>query len=49
MFWRVDLDLFSLKCNGVSISEFWGIYGFAVTSGSLYFNAEGYVPAMLES
>ena len=49
VFWWVELDLFSLKCNGVSISEFWGIYGFAVTSGSLYFNAEGYVPAMLES
>ena len=28
MFWWVGLDLFSLECNEVSSSEFWGIYGF---------------------
>ena len=24
----VELDLFSLECNEVSCSEFWGVYGF---------------------
>ena len=28
MFWWVELDLFSLECNEVSSSEFWGVYGF---------------------
>ena len=27
-FWWVELDLFSLECNEVSSSEFWGVYGF---------------------
>ena len=40
-------DFFSLECNEVSISEFWGIYGLDVTLGSLYFNAQGCVPALL--
>ena len=35
--------------NEVSISEFWGIYGLDVTLGSLYFNAQGCVPALLEN
>ena len=26
--WWVELDLFSLECNEVSSSEFWGVYGF---------------------
>ena len=30
VFWWVELDLFSLECNEVSSSEFWGVYGFAV-------------------
>ena len=49
VFWCVELDLFFLNCNEVSSSEFWGVYGFAVTSGSLYFNAQGYVPMLLEN
>ena len=28
MFWRVVLDLFSLGCNEVSSSEFWGLAWF---------------------
>ena len=43
MFWWVELDLFSLECNEVSSSEFWGVCGFGMTLGSLYFNAQGCV------
>ena len=49
VFWWVELDLFSLECNEVSSSEFWGIYGFGVTFGCLCLNAQGYVPALLEN
>ena len=49
VFWWVELDLFSLECNGVFSSEFWGFCGFGVTFGRLYFNAQGYVPALLEN
>ena len=33
-----------MKCNEVSSSEFQGVCGFGVTLGSLYFNAQDYVP-----
>ena len=49
VFWWVELDLFSMKCNEVSSNEFWGVCGFGVTLGSLYFNAQGCVPALLEN
>ena len=49
VFWWVQLDLFSLECNEVSSSEFLGVYGFGVTLGSLYFNAQGCVPVLLEN
>ena len=49
VFWWVELDLFSLKCNEVSSIEFWGVYGFGIALGSLSFNAWGYVPALLEN
>ena len=49
VFWWVELDLFSLECNEVSSSEFLGICGFGVTLGSLYFNAQGCVPELLEN
>ena len=39
VFWWVELYLFSLECNEVSSSEFWGVCGFGVTFGHLYFNA----------
>ena len=45
----MELDLFSLECNEMSSSEFRGVYGFGVTFGHLYFNAQGYVPALLEN
>ena len=49
VFWWVELDLFSLERNEVSSSEFWDVYGCGVTLGSLYFNAQGYVPVLLEN
>ena len=49
VFWWMELDLFSLECNEVSSSEFWGIYGFGMTLGSLSFNAQGCVPELLEN
>ena len=49
MFWWVEPDLFSLKCNEESSSEFWGVYGFGMALGSLSFNAQGCVPALLEN
>ena len=49
VFWWVELDLSSLECNEVSNGEFWGVYGFGVTFGHLYFCAQGYVPALLEN
>ena len=49
VFWWVELDLFSLECNEVPSSEFRGVYGFGVTFGSLYINAQGFVPALLEN
>ena len=49
VFWWVKVDFFSLECDGVSSSEFWGVYGFGVTLGSLYIEVQGYVPSMLEN
>ena len=45
----VELDFFSLECNEVSSNEFWGIYGFGTALGSLSFNVQGCVAAMLEN
>ena len=45
----VELDLFSLECNEVSSSELLGVYVFGMTLSSLYFNAQGCVPALLEN
>ena len=45
----VELDLFSLECNDMSCSEFWGVYGFGMALDSLYFNAQVCVPALLKN
>ena len=37
VFCCVELDLFSLECNKVSSNELWGVYGFGVILGSLFF------------
>ena len=49
VFWCVELDFFCLECNEVSSSEFWDVYGFGVTLGSLYIEVQVYVPALLEN
>ena len=49
VFWWVELDFFSLECNEVSSSEFWGVCGFGVTLGSLHFNVHGCVLVLLEN
>ena len=33
----------------MSSSEFFDVYGFGVTSGSLYIEVQGYIPALLEN
>ena len=43
VFWWVELGLFCLKCNELSSSGFWGVYGFGMSLGSLSFNAQSYV------
>ena len=40
VFWCVELDFFCLECNEVSSSEFWDVYGFGVTLGSLYIEVQ---------
>ena len=49
VFCWVELNPFSLECNKVSSSEFEGVCGFGVTLGSLCFNAQDCVPALLEN
>ena len=49
VFCWVELDLFSLECNEVSSSEFWGVNGFGVTLSNLYIEPQGYVPVLLEN
>ena len=38
-----------LECDEVSSSEFCGVYGLGIALGSLSFNAQGYVPVLLEN
>ena len=49
VFWWVELDLCTLKCNEVSSSKFWSVYGFGMALGSLSFNAQGCVHILLEN
>ena len=49
VFWCVELDFFSLECNGVSRSEFWDGSMCLVWLGSLCIDSLGYVPALLEN
>ena len=43
------MDLFSLKCNEVSSSEFRGVFGFGMILGNLAFNAQCCIPVLLEN
>ena len=45
----MELDFFSLDCTEVSSNEFLDVSGFGVTLGSLYIEAQGYVPVLLEN
>ena len=45
----MELDLFSLDCNEVSSSEFWGVYGSGMALGSLYFNSQFCVPVLIDN
>ena len=49
VFWWVELDFFCLKCNEVSSNVLRDVSGFGVTMGSLYIDAQGYVPVLLEN
>ena len=49
VFWWVELDFFSLKCNEVSSNELLDVSGFGVTLGNLYIETQGCVPVLLES
>ena len=49
VFWWVELNFFSLKCNEVSSNELCDVNGFGLTLGCLYIEAQGYVPVLLEN
>ena len=49
VFWWVELDFFSLECNEVSSNKLGDVNGFGVTLGSLYIEALGCVPVLLEN
>ena len=49
VFWWVELDFFSLELNEVSSNELRDVSGFGVTLGSLYIEAQGCVPVLLEN
>ena len=45
----MQLDIFSLECNEVSSNELGDVNGFGVTLGSLYIEAQGCIPVLLEN
>ena len=49
VFWCVELDLLSVACNTVSISDFVGVYEFGMALGKLSFNVHWCVPVLLEN
>ena len=49
VFWWVKLDFFSLEFNEVSSNELCNVIVFDMTLGSLYIEAQGYVPVLLEN
>ena len=49
VFWWVELDFFSLEYNEVSSNELCDVNGFGVTLGSLYIEAQGCVPVLLDN
>ena len=49
VFWWMELDFFSLVCNEMSSNELRDVSGFGVTLGSLYIEAQGCAPVLLEN
>ena len=50
VFWCMELDFFSLECNGVSSSEFLDeSVGLVWLWAACIFDSQGYVPALLEN
>ena len=45
----MELDFFLLECNEVSSNKFRDVSGFGVSLVSLYIEAQGYVPMLLEN
>ena len=45
----MELDFFSLEYTEVSSNEFGDVNVFGVTLGSMYIEAQGYVPVLLEN
>ena len=45
----MELDFFSLECNEVSSNELCDVSVLGVALGSLYIEAHGYVPVLLEN
>ena len=49
VFWWGELDFFSLMCNEMFSNELRDVNRFGVTLGSLYIEAQGCVPMLLEN
>ena len=49
VFWWVELDFFSLECNEMSSNELGDVNVFGVTLGSLFIEAQSYIPVLLEN
>ena len=49
VFWWVELDFFPLECSEVSRNELRDVSRFGVILGSLYIEAQGCVPVLLEN
>ena len=49
VFWWLELDFYSLECSEVSSNDLGDVSGFGVILGSLYIEAQGYVPMLLEN
>ena len=47
VFLWVELNVFSLECNEVSSSVFWGVNGFGIALDSLSLNVQGFVTVLL--
>ena len=49
VFWRIKLDLVSLKGSAMSSSMFWGVFGFHMALGSLSAIVPSCAPVLLKN